>query len=134
MVRGILLTSNLPQLQNLIKRDPINYKEEFLQQWNHYKSIRKIFQVSPDEQQAQRFREVLTFISQVLMVLSGCGLILLNFHLQVSPCYPSETAGLPDEIASLLMESFGMLDADMRKSLISNLIMLRNKEVIESIE
>ena len=32
--RGALLTSNLPQLQNLIKRDPVGYKEEFLQQWN----------------------------------------------------------------------------------------------------
>src|SRR6266566_5677968 len=38
MVRGLLRTSNLPQLQNLIKRDPVSYKEEFLQQWNHYNS------------------------------------------------------------------------------------------------
>ncbi|EEB94437.1 hypothetical protein MPER_06750 [Moniliophthora perniciosa FA553] len=43
MPRGILLTANLPQLQNLIKRDPAGYKEEFLQQWNHYNSIRQIF-------------------------------------------------------------------------------------------
>jgi hypothetical protein len=64
MVRGILLTANLPQLQNLIKRDPASYKEEFLQQWNHYNSIRQIFQINPDEQ-AQHFRELVTFISQV---------------------------------------------------------------------
>ena len=30
MVRGLLRTSNLPQLQNLIKRDPVSYEEDFL--------------------------------------------------------------------------------------------------------
>ena len=64
MGRGVLLTANLPQLQNLIKRDPTAYKEEFLQQWNHYNSIRQIFQINPDEQ-AQHFRELVSFISQV---------------------------------------------------------------------
>ena len=64
MVRGLQRTSNLPQLQNLIKRDPVSYKEEFLQQWNHYSSIRQIFQINPAEQ-AAHFRELVTFISQV---------------------------------------------------------------------
>lgn len=64
MGRGVLLTSNLPQLQNLIKRDSSAYKEEFLQQWNHYNSIRQIFLINPDEQ-AQHFRELVAFIAQV---------------------------------------------------------------------
>jgi protein SDA1 len=64
MTRGILLTSNLPQLQNLIKRDPSAYREEFLQQWNHYNSVHQIFIINPDEQ-AQHFRELVVFISQV---------------------------------------------------------------------
>jgi len=64
MGRGVLLTSNLPQLQNLIKRDPVAYKEEFLQQWNHYNSIRQIFKINPEEQ-AQHFKELVAFISQV---------------------------------------------------------------------
>jgi len=64
MGRGLLFTSNLPQLQNLIKRDPVAYKEEFLQQWTHYNSICEIFKTNPDEQ-AQNFRELVTFISQV---------------------------------------------------------------------
>lgn len=68
MGRGILLTANLPQLQNLIKRDPAAYKEEFLQQWNHYNSIRQIFQINPDEQ-AHHFRELVSFISQVSSLL-----------------------------------------------------------------
>jgi hypothetical protein len=64
MARGVLLTSNLPQLQNLIKRDPAAYREEFLQQWNHYNSIRQIFHSNPEEQTDQ-FRELISFIAQV---------------------------------------------------------------------
>ena len=46
--RGALLTSNLPQLQNLIKRDPEGYKEEFLQQWNQ--SVQTRSSVAPARQ------------------------------------------------------------------------------------
>ncbi|KDQ60554.1 hypothetical protein JAAARDRAFT_190731 [Jaapia argillacea MUCL 33604] len=115
MGRGVLLTSNLPQLQNLIKRDPTGYKEEFLQQWNHYTSIRQIFQINPDEQ-AHHFRELVSFISQV------------------ASCYPKETADFPTQLSSLLLENYGTLSPDTRKTLVQNLVMLRNKDVITSIE
>ncbi|KAJ7093086.1 protein required for actin cytoskeleton organization and cell cycle progression [Mycena epipterygia] len=115
MGRGILLTSNLPQLQNLIKRDPEAYKEEFLQQWNHYNSIRRIFATNPDEQ-ATHFRELVAFISQV------------------ATCYPKETAEFPSHISTLLLENYGTLSPDTRKTLVQNLVMLRNKDVITSIE
>ncbi|ELU39819.1 protein required for actin cytoskeleton organization and cell cycle progression [Rhizoctonia solani AG-1 IA] len=69
--RGALLTSNLPQLQNLIKRDPVSYRDEFLQQWGHYDSIRRIFALKPDDNaQAERFRELVTFISHVGSILT----------------------------------------------------------------
>ncbi|KAG1832809.1 SDA1-domain-containing protein [Suillus variegatus] len=113
--RGVLLTSNLPQLQNLIKRDPVSYKEEFLQQWNHYDSIRQIFQINPDEQ-AQHFRELVSFISQV------------------AQCYPKETKDFPSHLSTLLLENYGTLTPDTRKTLVQNLVMLRNKDVITSIE
>lgn len=115
MGRGVLLTSNLPQLQNLIKRDPTAYKEEFLQQWNHYNSIRQIFKIHPEEQ-AQHFRELVAFISQV------------------ATCYPKETIDFPSHISSLLLENYGTLSPDTRKTLVQNLVMLRNKDVITSIE
>jgi protein SDA1 len=41
--RGLLNASNLPALQNLIKRDPPSYTEEFRSQWNHYESLRRIY-------------------------------------------------------------------------------------------
>ncbi|KAG2020588.1 Sdad1 protein [Coprinopsis cinerea AmutBmut pab1-1] len=115
MVRGILLTSNLPQLQNLIKRDPESYKEEFLQQWNHFNSIREIFGTHPEEQ-AEHFRELVSFISQV------------------ATCYPKETAEFPKQLANLLLDNYVVLQVDTRKTLVQNLVMLRNKNVITSIE
>ncbi|KAI0736534.1 SDA1-domain-containing protein [Fomitopsis betulina] len=115
MGRGVLLTSNLPQLQNLIKRDSSAYKEEFLQQWNHYNSIRQIFLINPDEQ-AQHFRELVAFIAQV------------------SQCYPKETAEFPSHLSTMLLENYGTLSPDTRKSLVQNLVMLRNKDVVTSIE
>ncbi|KAH9066597.1 protein required for actin cytoskeleton organization and cell cycle progression [Lactarius vividus] len=112
MVRGLLRTSNLPQLQNLIKRDPVSYREEFLQQWNHYESIRQIFQINPAEQ-ATHFRELVTFVSQF---------------------YPAETSDFPSHLSSLLLGSYGSLPPDIRHSLIRNLVMLKNKGVVTSFE
>ncbi|CUA77184.1 Protein sda1 [Schizosaccharomyces pombe 972h-] [Rhizoctonia solani] len=115
--RGALLTSNLPQLQNLIKRDPVSYRDEFIQQWGHYDSIRRIFALKPDDDaQAERFRELVTFISHV------------------SQCYPKETAEFPTHLSELLLQSYSTLSPDTRKTLVSNLVMLRNKDVISSIE
>ncbi|KAH9072189.1 protein required for actin cytoskeleton organization and cell cycle progression [Lactarius deliciosus] len=115
MVRGLLRTSNLPQLQNLIKCDPVSYREEFLQQWNHYESIRQIFQINPTEQ-ATHFRELVTFVSQVAQF------------------YPAETSDFPSHLSSLLLESYGSLPPDIRHSLIQNLVMLKNKGVVTSFE
>ena len=41
------LPNNLPQLQNLIKRDPESYKEEFQQQWRHFDSTLQVFELNP---------------------------------------------------------------------------------------
>jgi len=132
MVRGLLRTSNLPQLQNLIKRDPVSYKEEFLQQWNHYNSTRQIFRIHPEEQ-ASHFRELVTFISQARNTCV-CGTRTHKTIEQVAQFYPLETADFPSHLSCLLLESYGSLPPDIRQSLVQNLVMLRNKGVITSIE
>jgi protein SDA1 len=60
--------NNLPQLQNLIKRDKLSYKEEFLQQWRHYESALAIFKLKPDSE-ANEFGELITFLSHVGFLL-----------------------------------------------------------------
>jgi protein SDA1 len=62
--RAALLPTNLPHLQNLIKRDAGSYREEFLLQWQHYQSSYSIFLLRPDEE-GQRFVDLAGFIAQV---------------------------------------------------------------------
>ena len=92
--RGLLNTSNLPALQNLLKRDPAAYTEEFLAQWNHYESLRRIYasgigqyvegasgasavgaesvagalKVSKDQQ--HQFEQLLNFVTQVRVAVA----------------------------------------------------------------
>ncbi|KAI4487663.1 hypothetical protein M0802_011976 [Mischocyttarus mexicanus] len=58
------LPNNIPQLQNLIKRDPESYKEEFLQQYLHYKTTLDIFNLSPNEFN-KKLDELVIFMTQV---------------------------------------------------------------------
>lgn len=58
------LPENLPQLQNLIKRDPESYKEEFLQQYQHYKSTLEVFCLIPNKFN-KNLDESVTFLAQV---------------------------------------------------------------------
>lgn len=58
------LPENLPQLQNLIKRDPESYKEEFLQQYRFFLSYLDIFRLTPDKEN-KALDELVIFIAQV---------------------------------------------------------------------
>ena len=52
----------------------------------------------------------------------------------MATCYPNETKDFPTNISSLLLDNYGILSSDMRKTLVQNLVMLRNKDVITSIQ
>lgn len=58
------LPDNLPQLQNLIKRDPQSYKDDFLQQYQHFLSTLQIFKLSPDKEN-KNLDELVMFLAQV---------------------------------------------------------------------
>ena len=47
MSKKVIVTLRLPQLQNLIKRDPSAYKEEFHQQFTHFLTELEIFKLRP---------------------------------------------------------------------------------------
>ncbi|KAI9323748.1 SDA1-domain-containing protein [Dichotomocladium elegans] len=106
--RAALLPTQLPQLQNLIKRDPKSYEAEFLQQYRHYQSTLSIFCLKPDEE-AKELAELVTFISQVCQ------------------CYPKETTEFPQQIVDLLEQHCVVLHPEVRKSFVQALILLRNK-------
>lgn len=58
------LPDNLPQLQNLIKRDPQSYKDDFLQQYQFFLNTIQIFKLSPDKEN-KSLDELVMFFAQV---------------------------------------------------------------------
>lgn len=105
------LPSNLPQLQNLIKRDPPAYVEEFLQQYNHYKSNVEIFKLQPNKPSKE--------LAELVM-----------FMAQIGHCYPEHLSNFPQELKDLLSYNHTVLDPDLRMTFCKALILLRNKNLI----
>jgi len=119
--RAALLPTNLPHLQNLIKRDAGSYKEEFLLQWQHYQSSYSIFLLRPDEE-GQRFVELAGFIAQVFFTI-----ISLT---KVANYYSDYTVQFPEQLAQLLFEHHASLSPEVREKLVQSLVILRKKGVI----
>ncbi|XP_014381299.1 protein SDA1 homolog [Alligator sinensis] len=108
---GNKLPSNLPQLQNLIKRDPTAYTEEFLQQYHHYQSNVEIFKLQPNKPNKE--------LAELVMFLA-----------QVGHCYPEYLTDFPQQLKELLSYHHTILDADLRMTFCKALILLRNKNLI----
>ncbi|GAA6230073.1 protein SDA1 homolog [Lates japonicus] len=106
------LPNNLPQLQNLIKRDPQSYVEEFLQQYRHYQSNVQIFKLQPDKSNKE--------LADLVMFLA-----------QVGHCYIQHLSTFPQELSELLLSHHTVLEPDLRMTFCKALILLRNKDLID---
>ena len=62
--RAMLLDLNLPQLQNLIKRDPPSYREEFLRQLRHFENSLEILKLKPSDENKE-FGDICMFLAHV---------------------------------------------------------------------
>jgi len=102
----------LPQLQNLIKRDPEAYRPEFMMQKRHFESELEIFKLRPTKDH-ERFTELVTFVSHV------------------SVCYKEECEKIPVALLELLETHANVLHPDVRAKLLQAAIMLRNKGMID---
>ncbi|XP_072261611.1 protein SDA1 homolog [Pyxicephalus adspersus] len=105
------LPTNLPQLQNLIKRDAASYTEEFLQQYKHYQSIVEVFKLQPDKPN----KDLAT---------------LIMFMAQTAHCYPQHLEEFPEQLKSILSAQHMVMEPDLRMTFCKALIMLRNKDLI----
>lgn len=105
------LPTNLPQLQNLIKRDPKSYTEEFMQQYRHYQSNVEIFKHQPDKSNKD--------LAELVMFLA-----------QVGHCYLEELSDFPQQLTNLLLNHHTVLEPDLRMTFCKALILLRNKDLI----
>ncbi|XP_028173493.1 protein SDA1 homolog [Ostrinia nubilalis] len=105
------LPNNLTQLQNLIKRDPASYKEEFHQQLAHFDTTLEIFNLNPT-QYNKKLDEQSMFLAQV------------------AKCYLNEMKLFPQKIVDILKTHNTILHNEMRLALCKCLILLRNKNFI----
>ncbi|CAZ81484.1 unnamed protein product [Tuber melanosporum] len=111
---GLVKLTNLPMLQNLIRRDPPSYHEEFILQYRHYESQRDIFMSQPEGNSGETFADLVGFMSQV------------------TSCYPDLTENFPNDLAGLLSKHHNVLHHELREKLVQSLVLLRNKDVIPS--
>lgn len=100
------LANNLPQLQNLIKRDSESYKDEFQQQFRHFESTLKVFELNPSDYSKNLDEQV-------------------NFLSNVAKCYPTELSDFPQRLIGILNRHSTVLHSEMRMSLCKALILLR---------
>lgn len=130
--RGLQDTSNLPALQNLLKRQPSAYTEEFLAQWNHYESLRRIY-ASGLGQSVDGAGEV-SGVQSVRMSKEQQAQLeqLVSFVTQLAPSYPAVTKELPSHLSELLLEHHASLSPDLRRTCFRCLVLLRHRQVITS--
>lgn len=109
------LPNNLPQLQNLIKRDAESYKDEFHQQYQHFISNLEVFQLKPNQ------------YSKILDEL-------IMFLAQISHCFTKELVDFPQYLKTLLLNYSTTLDPTMRMTLCRALILMRNKGLVPAVD
>jgi len=111
MGKTSLLPVNLPQLQNLIKRDSDSYSAEFEQQYQRYESNLQVFLLSPTDD-SKTLTELTTFIAQV------------------SHCYPKLVKDFPQQLHDVLDKQAHALNPEVRMVFVRALILLKNKGFI----
>ena len=113
--RAAVLPTNIALLQNLIRRDPKSYEEEFRLQQQHYGSLRDIFFQNPRTSTGQeQFAELVGFITQM------CSL------------FPQQTKEFPDEICQLITEHHDGLNPQIAEKIVHSISMLRNKDILSN--
>lgn len=123
------LPNNLPQLQNLIKRDPESYREEFLQQLRHFESAKQVFELNP---------AVDDHHGKISGTMGHSGRTsaadeleeLVMFLAQVARCYPDDLAAFPHTLVEMLRKHSTTLSPEMRLTLCRALILLRHKGLL----
>ena len=108
------VTMKLSQLQNLCKRDSIGYQSDYLTQLHRFKSEIQILMLSPSSSPPARFIELLQFIAAV-----------------VSSSYKSDVTEVVLILVNLVNNHGDVLNQEVRRSIATALILMRNKGVIE---
>lgn len=115
---------NLSQLQNLIKRDPSAYQDEFLLQLKHFDSEMEIFNLKPSRD-SERFKALVSFLCHTVPSYKNC-------EENIQSILPiSHKSTVPLKLINLLRESASILHPDVRFKMFQGLVILRNRDIIE---
>ncbi|EPY51078.1 SDA1 family protein [Schizosaccharomyces cryophilus OY26] len=109
-----VLPINLPHLQHLVKKDPKSYRDEFLQQWNHYETVREIFLIQPSN-------DVTEFSS------------LVDFIAQTCNHYTDITKDFSKELMDLLQKNHDQFPFELSEKIVQALVLLKNKSALSPI-
>lgn len=109
---------NLGLLQELVNKDPESYKEEFVEQFQHYLQTMKLLHLQPSQHRMdlQPFLELINFLSYV------------SFR------YPAEAKDFADSVLSILRIQSTGLDPEVRMSFCKAVVVLRNRKVIPALD
>ena len=110
------VTLKLSQLQNLCKRDPAGYKEDYDAQVRRLDSECKILGLSADSA-SKRLEELIQFCAAVS-----------------SSSYKQEVDMISSLLIDLLSNNMHHLHRDIRKACVSALILMRNKGAVEPLK
>ncbi|RYO90773.1 hypothetical protein DL766_001410 [Monosporascus sp. MC13-8B] len=111
--------ADLPGLQYKMRRDPEDYEKEFIEAWNQYEAAHDKFMASP---------------------VSADSNALINFHdlidliAHVAELYPQHTHSFAPGLKAILVQHHTVLEPGLREKVVSSLVLLRRKNVIDSSE
>eukprot|EP01063_Lacrimia_lanifica_P021041 TRINITY_DN28299_c0_g1_i1.p1 TRINITY_DN28299_c0_g1~~TRINITY_DN28299_c0_g1_i1.p1 ORF type:complete len:758 (+),score=371.32 TRINITY_DN28299_c0_g1_i1:54-2327(+) len=101
----------LLQLQDKVKRDPPGYKEDVMLQLRHFESKVQLFQLTPTAANKE-LCELISFLSHV------------------APLFKKECKAFPEALVGILDRHKDVLDAHVRKSMVTALCLLRAREYV----
>lgn len=120
--------TNYPQLQNLLRKDPLNYYDEFLQQERHFNSLLSLH-LNNTQDQPSMFAPHIPVITSISSSTSSFS-PLVNFLAHTSGCYESKGGHLSsfiNQLIRLVKISIKSNDSTLCRSLILALIVARHK-------
>ncbi|CAJ0949991.1 unnamed protein product, partial [Mesorhabditis belari] len=116
--RFVMSESNLGLMQEIVRKDPESYKEEFNEQLYFYTQTMKLLQLQP----AMHKLEVQSLLDTIIF-LAG-----------VAQFYPTEAKEFSAHLQTILREQAPGLDAEVRMQFCKALVCLRNKNMVEPLE
>ncbi|VDO23688.1 unnamed protein product [Haemonchus placei] len=109
---------NLGLMMEIIRKDPESYKEEFMEQFDHYLHTMKLLHLQP-----QQHRMELQPLLESVTFLSG-----------LAKYYPEQAKEFSAHLISVLREQGSGLDPHVRMSFCKALVLLRNQNLIDPLE